>query len=84
MAPEQNDEQHRLYSTALRSIPIGVVEDAPRLGEAFPALAMTLGAAARRDDDIVRFEAAAAALELEDSHAIDGARKRIVGREMSF
>src|SRR5205085_1551888 len=65
-------------------VTVGIVQDAARLGEALPRLAVALGAEPGRRNDAVGFEAAAAALDLEHGHLLHARGEGIVGRKLSL
>src|SRR5437867_10230655 len=65
-------------------VPIGVIEDAAGLGEAFPRFAMALRTEARRGHDAFRLEAAGPALDLEDGYAMQARGEGIVRQKLSL
>src|SRR5213075_754692 len=72
------------FSVACQSIPIGVVQDAPRTSEALPSLGVALGAQPRRRYDALGLVAARAALHLKDRHTLWNLCERVVSREVTL
>src|SRR5439155_9043743 len=65
-------------------VPIGVIEDAAGLGEAFPRFAMALRTEARRGHDAFGLEPAGPALDLENRHAMQARGEGIVRQKLSL
>src|SRR5205807_5947054 len=74
----------QFFSTAARSVAIGVVEDAAGTREALPRFSVALGAEARRRHGALRLKAARAALDLEDRYSVLAVGEGVVCREMSL